>query len=348
MVYTVNNNVTPQNKGEKSMKRLQGFILGVIITAFLLGSVPVLAESISVLFNNINIRLNGEKVASAGESYELDNGDTVPFSILYKGTTYLPLRKVSEILGKEVNWDGTTNTAFINDAVVIEKPVENQEIIDNGNKFQEEIIETIIRQQLKKVYGEITEEDLLSIKELIVVGNPQNPIKSLRGVERLKNLEVLSITHSGISDVSYLKDLTKLKTIEVIGGSISDISYLGGLLNLEVLRIGGNYITDISVIGKLSKLRILGLVGQTNLTNIDPLGELTQLQRLSISDSSISDISILLKMVDNGNFMELGDSVGYKAIDISNNRIDLNDKRNLDIIQFLLEQNIEVKYTPQK
>ena len=104
------------------MKRLQGFILGVIITALLLGSVPVFAENISVLFNNINIMLNGEKIASAGDSYKLDNGSTVPFSILYKGTTYLPMRKVAELLGKEVTWDGTTNTAGISDKGLIKPP----------------------------------------------------------------------------------------------------------------------------------------------------------------------------------------------------------------------------------
>lgn len=36
-------------------------------------------------------------------------------NILYNDTTYVPLRKAAEILGKEVSWDGNTNTAYIQD-----------------------------------------------------------------------------------------------------------------------------------------------------------------------------------------------------------------------------------------
>ena len=49
----------------------------------------------------VNLEVNGEKV-------EADN-------ILYKGTTYVPLRAVAEMLGKEVGWDQDTRTASIND-----------------------------------------------------------------------------------------------------------------------------------------------------------------------------------------------------------------------------------------
>lgn len=65
--------------------------------------------------NSINIKLNGIQVASANETFKLDNGTEVPFSILYEGTTYLPMRKLAELLGKDVGWDGDTRTASLDE-----------------------------------------------------------------------------------------------------------------------------------------------------------------------------------------------------------------------------------------
>lgn len=84
-------------------------------------------QSIEVAFNSINLKFDGNSVSKIGESYTLYNGETVPFSILYKGTTYLPIRKVSELFDKEVGWNNDTNTVTLgvksseedNDKVVI-------------------------------------------------------------------------------------------------------------------------------------------------------------------------------------------------------------------------------------
>jgi len=70
----------------------------VMVSSFVMGD--SVEESITVLFNSINITVNGEAVQS-------DN-------ILYEGTTYVPLRDVAEMLGKEVSWDGETKTAGVN------------------------------------------------------------------------------------------------------------------------------------------------------------------------------------------------------------------------------------------
>lgn len=98
------------------MKRLQGFITGFVVSSILFLSISgVFAESINAIFNAVNIKINGVLAAKAGENYTLSNGDEVPFSISYKGTTYLPMRKLAELLGKEVNWDSKTKTAIVND-----------------------------------------------------------------------------------------------------------------------------------------------------------------------------------------------------------------------------------------
>ena len=81
---------------------------------------------ISVVLNKINIAIDGSIVGKAGMNYTLANGEQVPYSILYKGTTYLPMRKVAELVGKEVKWDPATNTAGINDFKASEEPAAAQ------------------------------------------------------------------------------------------------------------------------------------------------------------------------------------------------------------------------------
>lgn len=78
-----------------------GLIIGVLLTM----TTPVLAESIvkqiDVIFNNVNVNVNGEEL-------EADN-------ILYNGTTYIPIRDVAEILDKDVIWNQETMTVTVND-----------------------------------------------------------------------------------------------------------------------------------------------------------------------------------------------------------------------------------------
>lgn len=104
------------------MKReIKGFIIGLLFSSLLISS-SVMAEgitrNINILFNSINIEVNGEKVIA-------DN-------ILYNGTTYVPLRAISDMLNKEVKWNGSTNTAGINDKNFINDSI--KVIAENPNK----------------------------------------------------------------------------------------------------------------------------------------------------------------------------------------------------------------------
>lgn len=85
-------------------KEIKGFICGVVVTS-LIGCMSISAagvwDKIDVLRNDINIVVNGIPVKT-------DN-------FLYNDTTYLPMRAVAEALGKDVQYDETTNTATIKD-----------------------------------------------------------------------------------------------------------------------------------------------------------------------------------------------------------------------------------------
>ena len=88
-------------------KRYKQLIIGVILGALLFSGVSVATnglKSINVMYNNIKIAVDGKEVKT----------DSEPF--VYNGSTYVPIRVVSEALGAEVNWNDKTKTVEIGKA----------------------------------------------------------------------------------------------------------------------------------------------------------------------------------------------------------------------------------------
>lgn len=103
------------------MKReLKGFVVGVVLTSLVIGAIPTMAEKVTktaeLLYNNIKVVIDG-KQADLKDA----QGNTVePFII--DGTTYLPVRAVSNALNKAVSWDGATQTVYLGENKEIEQP----------------------------------------------------------------------------------------------------------------------------------------------------------------------------------------------------------------------------------
>lgn len=102
------------------MKKIKNIFTCILIGCLITTATPVLANSlnqtIEVVFNAVKVQVNGE------------NKDVE--SILYNGTTYLPMRKVAELVGKDIEWNQQTMTANI----VNKKAISNElpTIIDYG------------------------------------------------------------------------------------------------------------------------------------------------------------------------------------------------------------------------
>lgn len=91
-------------------KRVQGLVAGLLIGSTLTSGVVFgkqISETAELFYNNIKIYIDGAEIVPKDA-----NGNVVePFTM--NGTTYLPVRAISNAFGKDVEWDGTTQSVYI-------------------------------------------------------------------------------------------------------------------------------------------------------------------------------------------------------------------------------------------
>ncbi|WHH58261.1 stalk domain-containing protein [Petroclostridium sp. X23] len=128
-------------------EKLKGFIMGVVITSLFFSTVSFASsveKNIKVIYDNIKIYIDGKIIALK----DANGNEVEPFT--YNGTTYLPVRGVSSALGKNVEWDGNTNSIYISSAkqgTVIVLNIEEEKV---DNTYLETTI-NIIRQRLTAI-----------------------------------------------------------------------------------------------------------------------------------------------------------------------------------------------------
>lgn len=93
-------------------KEIKGFMMGAVTTAFISAAVftgfaDPIGKAINAVYNNIKLYVDGKLV----QPKDAKGNDIEPF--IYNGTTYLPVRAVSEALGKPVSWDGESNSVYV-------------------------------------------------------------------------------------------------------------------------------------------------------------------------------------------------------------------------------------------
>lgn len=89
---------------------IKGFFTGLLTAALIMGlALPAMAaiQEIRVSVGGIDIYVDGQlKIPVNAQGTRVE-------PILYDGTTYLPVRAISNMLGKEVTWDGETSSIYI-------------------------------------------------------------------------------------------------------------------------------------------------------------------------------------------------------------------------------------------
>lgn len=98
-------------------KQLKILLCTIVITVTGMAGALAVNNRITIELPDITIMVNREEFVAKDE-----NGAEVQ-PILYNGTTYVPLRAIEELNGKFVDWDGDTNTVWINDPIFSDEDV---------------------------------------------------------------------------------------------------------------------------------------------------------------------------------------------------------------------------------
>ncbi len=89
---------------------IKGITVGFVL-AIGIGCIAAFAETyrtqIDAVYNDIKIVVNGKQITPK----DVDGNTVDPF--ISNGTTYLPVRAISNALEQAVDWDGETNTVYI-------------------------------------------------------------------------------------------------------------------------------------------------------------------------------------------------------------------------------------------
>jgi Cu-Zn family superoxide dismutase len=81
-------------------------------SVFFSGVALAASEKIEVSFQKLSLFVQGEDKSSS-DGYFDNNGTQVPESLIYKGTTYVPVRMMNNLIGQPVYWENGSKSVSI-------------------------------------------------------------------------------------------------------------------------------------------------------------------------------------------------------------------------------------------
>lgn len=135
---------------------------------------------------------------------------------------------------------------------------------------------------------------LTNLELISIMGGLPSKIPDL---SNLKKLTSLDLDGRGVQDISNLSSLTNLTELS-LEGTIKDISPLSNLTHLTILYLEGNNIKDISPLSNLRNLQELSLEGNSDIKDLSPLENLTNLEYLNIQGIELNDVEPLLALTN--------------------------------------------------
>lgn len=159
--------------------------------------------------------------------------------------------------------------------------------------FEDPAVTKAVRKAVDRPKGDIMLSDVINLKNLEIIGQG---VKSLKGIEQLKNLEKLGLYANYIKggQLMYVKDLIHLKSLDLAENKLLEIpeGSFDKLVNLEelVLDHTGINTLDKNMMSKLVNLRDL-LIEENGFTNLDFLEDNRSIKNILFRDNKIKDIS---------------------------------------------------------
>ena len=216
---------------------LLSLIFGVLFGVFATQSMAApLKQNVSAILQQSNLLVNGQP--------------TTAESLNYKDTTYVPLRKISELLGAEVFWDAKTQTIKISnnqEAVITDKPQEpSQEqppeqppLASYTKKFS-----MCISPEMELMAGVLTQTDWMQQRGPSGIGNEyfralqefMRPYKDHQAVQIVQQLLSRGFTyHVPCAFICHLGSLPDLPLVYEYDDKLLERG--GGRYQLEALRL---------------------------------------------------------------------------------------------------------------
>lgn len=186
--------------------------------------------------------------------------------------------------------------------------------LENNSRIKEEDIEVKLSEIT--ALGKLTKLEALKLKG--------NDIKDISPLGNLKNLKELDLSENRISDesIATLGSLTGLERLNLRECDVRDISCVENLSNLVYLNIHSNVnIKSIMPVAKLTKLKSLIMRNVPVGDQINALENLTNLYDLNIRNTSVTDISVLVKLIEKGALQDKAESKIIADVDIRDNPI---------------------------
>lgn len=116
-----------------------------------------------------------------------------------------------------------------------------------------------------------------------------NKISNFIGIEVLKNLYTLNLSHNFINKIENLVPSASLVELNLSMNELTDVSYMPSLINLEVLNISNNKLRSLDGVQSLARLRELH-AQRNSIEDVVPLTSCFHLQVLNVADNHITTL----------------------------------------------------------
>jgi hypothetical protein len=124
------------------------------------------------------------------------------------------------------------------------------------------------------------------------LGERRRSLRQIPSLVGLSFLRSLTLSETGVSDLSPLADVPQLTYLNLSRTPLWDISPLAKLKELVTLDLSYTSVADLSALAELKNLKTLGLQGSAS-ADLSPLANLSKLEHLSAGNSSIKDVAPL-------------------------------------------------------
>jgi internalin A len=192
----------------------------------------------------------------------------------------------------------STNTTEGNNTATTSVPLESTNSTDESSNSEKQKIYNTIRKKLDKLDEALTNDDLLSVKEL-------------------------NLNHIGINDFTILQELTNLTHLHLWVDGDENFAPLRKLPNLTHLLLWGIKIIDLTTLEEIPNLRYLGL-RDMQIKDLPPLAKLPSLYTLSLSEVHNADLdrnSLLLRDNKIPDLISLAGVTNLKHLILQGNKI---------------------------